>query len=204
MFTGIIETVGTVKTISQVGTNYHFDIGSALAKALKIDQSVAHNGACLTVVDVASDSYQVITVDETLQRTNLGTLKPGDCINLERCLPANGRLEGHIVQGHVDQVGVCTAIEEKEGSWLLQFTYTPNEVSLLVEKGSIAVNGVSLTCFNITANTFTIAMIPSTFLHTNFQYLAINDRVNLEFDILGKYVKHLFEKENYISPLFRR
>ena len=196
MFTGIVEAMGTIKSILQAGTNYHFEIQTSLAAALKIDQSVAHNGVCLTVVDVASATYKVTAVDETLQRTNLGTLKPGDYINLERCLPANGRLEGHVVQGHVDQVGVCTAIEEKEGSWLFQFTYAPNEASLIVEKGSITVNGVSLTCFNTTANTFTIAIIPYTFRHTNFQYLKVGDRVNLEFDIIGKYVKLLLEKRN--------
>ncbi|MCG8340038.1 MAG: riboflavin synthase [Cytophagales bacterium] len=196
MFTGIVEAMSTIKSILQAGTNYHFEIQTSLAAALKIDQSVAHNGVCLTVVDVASATYKVTAVDETLQRTNLGTLKPGDYINLERCLPANGRLEGHVVQGHVDQVGVCTAIEEKEGSWLFQFTYAPNEASLIVEKGSITVNGVSLTCFNTTANTFTIAIIPYTFRHTNFQYLKVGDRVNLEFDIIGKYVKLLLEKRN--------
>ena len=198
MFTGIVEAVGTVRSILQAGTNCHFEIQTSLAAALKIDQSIAHNGVCLTVVDVSSASYKVTAVDETLQRTNLGTLEPEDGINIERCLPANGRLEGHMVQGHVDQVGVCTAIEEKEGSWLFQFTYTPHEASLIVEKGSITVNGVSLTCFNTTANTFTTAVIPYTFQHTNFQYLKVNDRVNLEFDIIGKYVKQLLEKRKYV------
>jgi riboflavin synthase len=194
MFTGIIEAVGTVSEITSKGTNRHFKIQSDLITELKVDQSIAHNGVCLTVVKIDSDGYYVTAVEETLAKTNLGNLQPGSLVNLERCMLNNGRFDGHIVQGHVDQVGKIVKLEDKEGSWLLDFEYDPTVGNVTVEKGSIAVNGVSLTCFNTKENGFSIALIPYTYEHTNFNQLSVGDTVNLEFDIIGKYVKRLLHK----------
>lgn len=194
MFTGIIEAAGRVEAVRQEGSNRRFTINSALSQELKIDQSVSHNGVCLTVVETAPDRYQVVAIDETLQKSNLGALQPGDVVNLERCMLNNGRFDGHVVQGHVDQTGVVTRIAEQDGSWLFDFEYDPDKGNVTVEKGSIAVNGVSLTCFNSRDNGFTVAIIPYTYEHTNFHQLKTGDTVNLEFDIIGKYVKRLLGK----------
>lgn len=194
MFTGIIEAFGIVKSVKQEGGNKHFIIESPISNLLKIDQSVSHDGVCLTVVKVDSDSHTVTAIDETLQKTNLGKLKQGDAINLERCMVANGRFDGHIVQGHVDQTGTVKSVQEANGSWLINVEYDPSLGNVTVEKGSICVNGVSLTCFNSKANEFTVAIIPYTYEHTNFKLLKAGDTVNLEFDIVGKYVKQLLGK----------
>lgn len=194
MFTGIIETVGTISAIEQEGSNYHFDIQSKFSYELKIDQSVAHNGVCLTVVAVNEDFHRVTAIDETLQKTSLGLWKVGGKVNLERCMVANGRFDGHVVQGHVDQIGTVTNIQEEDGSWLFDFEYDPSLGNVTVEKGSICVNGTSLTCFNSEEGKFRVAIIPYTYDHTVFGTLKVGDLVNLEFDIIGKYVKRLLGK----------
>lgn len=191
MFTGIIETLGVVKGIEKEGTNVHFEISSTLTHELKIDQSVAHNGTCLTVVGIENDSYKVTAIDETLQKTNLKTWSVGKNINLERCMPANGRFDGHIVQGHVDQIGQVERIEEKDGSWLFDFSFDSSLGNITVEKGSITVNGTSLTCYNSKKGKFSVAIIPYTYEFTNFHELKIGDEVNLEFDIIGKYINRI-------------
>lgn len=194
MFTGIIEVLGIVKSIRQEGSNKHFIIESPISSQLKIDQSVSHDGVCLTIVKVDSSSHTVTAIDETLQKSNLRKLKQGDAINLERCMLANGRFDGHIVQGHVDQIGTVKSVKEANGSWLFDFEYDPSLGNVTVEKGSICVNGVSLTCFNSINNGFTVAIIPYTYEHTNFKSRKAGDTVNLEFDIIGKYVKRLLGK----------
>lgn len=191
MFTGIIEASGTLEFIQQHQTNRNFCIRSTISHELRVDQSVAHNGVCLTVTKVENDTHWVTAIDETLQKSTLGDLVVGDEVNLERCMVANGRFDGHIVQGHVDQVGVCTSFQDEEGSWLFDFEYDPSHGNVTVEKGSICINGVSLTCFHSTENGFRVAIIPYTFEHTNFKKLLLGSRVNLEFDIVGKYVKRL-------------
>lgn len=197
MFTGIIENTGLVSAIEAEGTNLTFNIESPLASELKIDQSVSHNGVCLTVTSVADGSYTVTAVDETLKKTNLGHLTVGDRANLERCMPANGRFDGHIVQGHVDQTGICTQVQDLDGSWLFDFQYDidtnidPENRNITVEKGSICINGVSLTVFNSQPDRFRVTIIPYTYEHTNFRDLKVGDVVNLEFDILGKYIKKM-------------
>jgi riboflavin synthase len=191
MFTGIIETVAEVTAIQNEGTNRHFKVKSALSSELKVDQSVSHDGVCLTVVKIEDDAHWVVAVQETLQKSNLGNLKQGSKVNIERCMLNNGRFDGHIVQGHVDQTGIVKAIKEVGGSWLFDFEYDASTGNVTVEKGSVAINGVSLTCFNSTANSFTIAIIPYTYENTGFHQLKPGDIVNLEFDIIGKYVKRL-------------
>jgi len=191
MFTGIIENIGNVSSIDIEGTNKKFKVQSPISHELKIDQSVSHNGVCLTVVKVQGDSHWVVAIQETLQKSNLGDLQVGDAMNLERCMLSNGRFDGHIVQGHVDQTAVLKDLKNMDGSWLYTFEYDPVAGNVTVEKGSIAVNGVSLTCFNSKAAEFTVAIIPYTFEHTNFHQLKIGSVVNLEFDIIGKYVKRL-------------
>ena len=191
MFTGIIETVGEVVAIKQEGNNTHFKIASSFSAELKVDQSVSHNGVCLTVVWVGDGFHWVVAVQETLAKSNLGNLQEGDHVNLERCMIANGRFDGHIVQGHVDQVGTCTSVKDENGSWLFDFEYDASTGNVTVEKGSISVNGVSLTCFDSGLNKFTVAIIPYTYEHTNFHEIKKGDSVNLEFDIIGKYVKRL-------------
>lgn len=192
MFTGIVETTGRVSAIDADGTNLTFRIESPMAAELKVDQSVSHNGVCLTVTSVDDESYAVTAVDETLKKTNLGTVKTGDRINLERCMPANGRFDGHIVQGHVDQTGICTQIQDVDGSWLFDFQYnTDGTDNVTVEKGSICINGVSLTVFNSKADRFRVTIIPYTYEHTTFSDLNVGDVVNLEFDIIGKYIKKM-------------
>lgn len=191
MFTGIIEAVGTVTDILAEGTNLTFRIESPITPELKIDQSVSHNGVCLTVVDISGGTYAVTAVDETLKKTSLGQLAVGSRVNLERCMSANGRFDGHIVQGHVDQTGVCTAIQDQNGSWLFDFQYDPALNNVTVEKGSICIDGVSLTVFNSEPASFRVTIIPYTYEHTTFRNLRVGDTVNLEFDIVGKYIKKL-------------
>ncbi|MFB5946624.1 riboflavin synthase [Albibacterium profundi] len=191
MFTGIIETVGTVKEITTEGTNLHFTINSTLSKELKIDQSISHNGVCLTVVKVDGDQHIVTAVHETLKKSTLGNLKVGDQVNLERCTPIGGRLDGHIVQGHVDQKAVCIEKKDENGSWLFTFQYDPLLGNVTVEKGSISINGVSLTVFNSKDDRFTVTIIPYTYDHTSFNQINVDTEVNLEFDIVGKYVARL-------------
>ncbi len=193
MFTGIIETVGEVIAIKHEGTNTHFKIASNFGTELKVDQSISHNGVCLTVVWVGDGFYWVEAVQETLMKSNLGKLNEGDKVNLERCMIANSRFDGHIVQGHVDQIGTCTAVKDENGSWLFDFEYDPSLGNITVEKGSISVNGASLTCFNSSSNKFSVTIIPYTYEHTNFHQLKKGDTVNLEFDIIGKYVKRLMK-----------
>ena len=191
MFTGIIEAIGEVRELQFEGTNVTFRIQSPLSHELKIDQSVSHNGVCLTVVSVDADTYSVTAIDETLRKSNLGSLKIGSRVNLERCMPANGRFDGHIVQGHVDQTATCLRIQDENGSWLFDFEYDDASGNVTVEKGSISINGVSLTVFNSEANRFRVAIIPYTYEHTTFSSLREGDSVNMEFDIVGKYVKRL-------------
>lgn len=194
MFTGIIETVGEVEALEVEGKNITFTITTPLAHELKIDQSVSHNGVCLTVVHQQENHYKVTAIDETLKKSNLGQLTIGSKVNLERCMPANGRFDGHIVQGHVDQTAECVQITEVDGSWLFDFRYDACIGNVTVEKGSVSVNGVSLTCFNTIKGGFTVAIIPYTYEHTNFHQLKVGDSVNLEFDIIGKYVQRLLSK----------
>jgi riboflavin synthase len=191
MFTGIIETMGEVLDLQPEGTNLTFRLRSSLAPELKVDQSLSHNGVCLTVTAIEGDTYLVTAVDETLRKTNLGQLQQGTWVNLERCMPANGRFDGHIVQGHVDQTARCTQVQELEGSWLYDFSYDPTAGNVTVEKGSICINGVSLTVFNSKPDSFRVTIIPYTYTHTNFHQLQAGDTVNLEFDILGKYIQRI-------------
>lgn len=194
MFTGIIETLGTVTRIVEEGTNLHYTIESALSNELKIDQSVAHNGVCLTVVALSDTSHTVTAIQETLEKSNLGHLKAGMRINLERCMQMNGRLDGHIVQGHVDQTAVCILREELDGSWEYRFKYDGSNGNVTVEKGSVCVNGISLTVVNSVEDEFSVFIIPYTFEHTNLHEVQVGHTVNLEFDIIGKYVARLLQK----------
>ncbi len=192
MFTGIIENLGQVQGIEREGENVHFTISSGFTNELKIDQSVAHNGCCLTVVKIDGDQFVVTAIQETLNKTNLNDWKVGTKVNLERCMVMNGRLDGHIVQGHVDTTAECVAIEDQDGSWKYTFEYQSNDVT--VEKGSVTVNGTSLTVVDSEAQSFSVCIIPYTWEHTNFHTLKVGDHVNLEFDIIGKYVAKLFKK----------
>ncbi|PWK78952.1 riboflavin synthase alpha chain [Mucilaginibacter oryzae] len=194
MFTGIIETLGRITELQHEKGNLHITVESAISHELKIDQSVAHNGVCLTVVALADDLHVVTAIEETLNKTSLGQLKVGDPVNLERCMQMNARLDGHIVQGHVDQVAVCTAFKELEGSWEYTFEYDSSLGNVTVEKGSICVNGISLTVVNSHANSFSVAIIPYTYEHTNLHNVRVGDKVNLEFDIIGKYVARLMQR----------
>ena len=196
MFTGIIESLGSVIRIETEGTNKHFLFGSDISNSLKVDQSISHNGVCLTVTNIEGNAHWVTAIQETLNKSNIGNLKIGDAVNLERCMLNNGRFDGHIVQGHVDQTGRVTSINELDGSWLFSFEYDPSIGNVTVEKGSISINGVSLTCFNSHDKGFSVAIIPYTFEYTNFNALKVGDTVNLEFDIIGKYVKRLLSGRN--------
>ena len=189
MFTGIIETLGTIENIVHEQDNIHFTVKSLITQELKIDQSVAHNGCCLTVVSLDADNYVVTAIQETLDKTNLSEWKVGTKVNLERCMIMNGRLDGHIVQGHVDTTAKCISIEDQNGSWKYTFQYDGN--SPTVEKGSITVNGTSLTVVDSKENQFSVCIIPYTYEHTNFHQLKVGDKINLEFDIIGKYVAKL-------------
>jgi riboflavin synthase len=191
MFTGIIETTGKIERLIASGTNKTFWIKSPLSSELKVDQSVSHNGVCLTVEAVNADVHQLTAIEETLLKTNLNSWKEGDTVNIERCLQMNGRLDGHIVQGHVDTTAVCASAEEKNGSWEYSFTIDKQFASLIIEKGSVALNGISLTIFNVKEDGFTVAIIPYTYTYTNMQYLQQGDTVNIEFDMIGKYVNRI-------------
>ena len=188
MFTGIIETQAEVVSTRQDGGNLVITIQTPLASDLKIDQSVAHNGVCLTVTGIRGDTYETVAVAETLQKTNLGQLIPTQYVNLERAMVFNGRIDGHLVQGHVDSVGECISSQEQDGSWLYRFRYEKEFAALIVEKGSICMNGISLTVFDVTNDGFSVAIIPYTYEHTNVSKIKPGSLVNLEFDILGKYV----------------
>ena len=196
MFTGIIETIGKVKKIVKEQENVHFTIQTSITDELKIDQSVAHNGVCLTVVNISEDLYTVIAIKETLDKTNLGTLQEDSDVNIERAMKLGDRLDGHIVQGHVDQTGVCTKIKDAEGSTYFTFSYEPEFTNITIEKGSVTINGVSLTVVNSSKNSFSVAIIPYTLNHTTFKNLIIGSVVNLEFDVIGKYVARLQELRN--------
>lgn len=194
MFTGIIENLGTVAKVEKSQTNLELYVESTLASELKIDQSVAHNGICLTVVEIFGDrTYRVTAIDETIAKTNIGDLKEGDKVNIERCMTMGARLDGHIVQGHVDQIGICEGVEEQDGSWIYSFSYDPSLGNVTVEKGSITVNGTSLTVVNSVEGGFSVAIIPYTYENTVFHTLGKGDRVNLEFDVIGKYVARMME-----------
>lgn len=191
MFTGIIEALGKVTALQPKGGNLHISLSCPFTHEFKPDQSVSHNGVCLTVVRVSEDSYTVTAIAETLQKTNLNSLKVGDFVNLERGMKIGDRLDGHIVQGHVDQIGTCISIVPQEGSTIYTFAYDSTLGNITIEKGSITVNGVSLTVVNSEKDSFSVAIIPYTKEHTTFQFLRENDTVNLEFDVIGKYVKRL-------------
>lgn len=188
MFSGIVEATATVSKLTKEGENLHITMKCPFTGELKIDQSVAHNGVCLTVVNIDGDQYTVTAISETLLKSNLGTLAVGDEVNVERSMRADGMLDGHIVQGHVDTTARCTAVSSADGSWYYTFEYEPNPDNITVEKGSITVNGVSLTVCNSKDNSFQVAIIPYTYEHTNFHTFKVGSRVNLEFDILGKYI----------------
>lgn len=191
MFTGIIETLATLKQLESNGTNKSFWLETSITNELKIDQSVAHNGVCLTVEAIENNKYKVTAIEETLQKTNLQSWKLNDVVNIERCLSFNGRLDGHFVQGHVDTTAICKNIIDKNGSWEFEFEFDEKFASLVIEKGSICVNGTSLTCFNVTQNCFTVAIIPYTYNHTNISKLVAGSVVNIEFDIIGKYINRM-------------
>ncbi len=193
MFTGIVETTAEVTGITPAGSSLVFRLKSPVASELKVDQSVSHNGVCLTIEETDGDTYRVTAIRETLLKTNLGSLKTGDRINLERCLKSDGRFDGHIVQGHVDQTAVCTAITDQNGSWQLDFEYDASAGNVTVEKGSVCVNGISLTVFNSQPGRFSVAIIPYTWENTGIRDLRVGDTVNLEFDIIGKYVARLLQ-----------
>ena len=194
MFTGIIEQLAEVVALKKEGSNLHISLKSTITSELKIDQSMAHNGVCLTIVGIDGDNYTVTAIKETLERSNLGLLQVGSKVNLERCLQIGGRFDGHIVQGHVDQIAICTEIKEENGSHLFTFEHKQSD-NITVEKGSVCVNGVSLTVVNSKDASFSVAIIPYTFEHTNFQNIAIGDAVNIEFDTLGKYIAKMFMKD---------
>ena len=199
MFTGIIEAVGKVENIERKGSNINFTLSCPFTNELKIDQSLAHNGCCLTVVEISDDKYKVTAIDETLEKTNLGKWELGTVVNLERCMKMDGRLDGHIVQGHVDKTGEIIAIENKDGSYFITFQYDLDGDFITVPQGSITVNGISLTVANSEENRFSVAVIPYTWEFTNMKNLQIGDRVNLEFDIIGKYIAKLMTKQNAIK-----
>jgi len=193
MFTGIIETLGTIQDIRKENDNIHVTVGSSITAELKIDQSVAHNGVCLTVVAIENDTYTVTAIKETIDKTNLGDWNVGDKLNLERAMKLGDRLDGHIVQGHIDQTAVCKHIEEANGSWYFTFEYDKSLNNITIEKGSVTVNGTSLTVVNSKINEFSVAIIPYTYEHTNFHTFKVGTKVNLEFDVIGKYVVRLQE-----------
>lgn len=192
MFTGIIETLGKVQEIKKEQDNIHITIDSVLTNELKIDQSVAHNGICLTVVAISGNYYTVTAIGETIKKTNISNWNVGDSINLERAMKLGDRLDGHIVQGHIDQTGTCIAVQETQGSWLYTFEYNADLQNITIEKGSITVNGVSLTVVDSGVNNFSVAIIPYTHEHTNFHSFIVGTKINLEFDVIGKYVSRLY------------
>lgn len=199
MFSGIVENLGTVRSLRKEGSNVHMDISCDFLHEIYIDQSIAHNGVCLTVVGIGPDHYTVTAVLETLERSNLGQLQPGDSINLERSVRTDMRMDGHFVQGHVDTTAICTGVREADGSWYFDFEIDRQHKNYLVDKGSICINGVSLTVIHPTENHFSVAIIPYTYAHTNFKFLKQGDVVNIEFDILGKYILKYLENLNIAS-----
>lgn len=196
MFTGIVEALAKVEHIEHDGTNIHFTFSCPFTHELKIDQSIAHNGVCLTVIKIINNQYTITAIEETLKKTNQKYLKVGNYVNIERCMPANGRFDGHIVQGHVDQTGKVISIVEKEGSWEFTIQYNSSLGNITVEKGSITVNGTSLTVVNSRKDTFSVCIIPYTYENTIFKYLKVDDVVNLEFDIIGKYIAKILTKQS--------
>jgi riboflavin synthase len=188
MFTGIVEALGTVQHVELQGSNRQFWIASPLAPELKVDQSVSHSGVCLTVDALENGLHRATAIAETLSKTNLSQWQTGTLVNLERCLPLNGRLDGHLVQGHVDAIAYCTAVVEANGSWIYAFEFDAQHAHLLIEKGSVCLNGISLTCFNLTRNSLQVAIIPYTYAHTNLSLVSAGSAVNIEFDVLGKYM----------------
>lgn len=200
MFTGIIEAVGKVENIEKSGSNINFTLSCPFTGELKIDQSLAHNGCCLTVVEINGGSYVVTAIDETLEKTNLGNWEVGTVVNLERCMKMDGRLDGHIVQGHVDKTGEVIAVEDKDGSYFVTVQYDADGGFITVPQGSVTVNGISLTVADSGENQFSVAIIPYTWEFTNMNFLQVGDKVNLEFDILGKYIAKLMSKQNAIKP----
>ncbi|MCS6934142.1 MAG: riboflavin synthase [Chitinophagales bacterium] len=193
MFTGIIEAVGTVSDLHREGDNLHITIRSAISSSLRVDQSVAHDGVCLTVIKTDDNRHTVTAVRETLAKTTLGAWKAGHLVNLERCMPADGRFDGHIVQGHVDDTAICHSVTDDNGSWIYRFQYRASPRSLIVEKGSVCINGISLTAFDVTDEAFSVAVIPYTYRHTNICKVRPGDAVNIEYDILGKYIARVME-----------
>jgi riboflavin synthase len=193
MFTGIIETIGTIEEVQSAGTNKTFWISSPLSQEFKVDQSVSHNGVCLTVEEIQGNRHRVTAIAETLQKSDLGHWKTGDLVNIERCMLMNGRLDGHIVQGHVDTTAVCTDKKTLEGSYEFRFRFPEQFGALIIEKGSISLNGISLTVFNVTENEFSVAIIPYTYEHTNIQQISFHSLVNLEFDMVGKYINRIHQ-----------
>ena len=191
MFTGIIEEIGEIKSLTREGSNLHIEIASGLTPELKIDQSIAHNGVCLTIVSLGEKSYIVTAIEETLKKTNLNNLKLGESVNLERAMKLGDRLDGHIVQGHVDQTAKCVEITSQNGSWVFTVDYMPTSGNITIEKGSITINGVSLTVVNSKAGSFSVAIIPYTYENTNFNKIKVGSSVNLEFDVIGKYVSRI-------------
>ncbi len=198
MFTGIIEAIGTISSITEGGTNKRFSIASALTQELHIDQSLSHDGVCLTVESLNGSDYQVTAIAETLSKTSLLHWKPGNRINLERCLSLNGRLDGHMVQGHVDTTAICLERRDEKGSWVFRFEFPESFRNLIIEKGSVAINGISLTCFEVSENAFSVAIIPYTFENTNIRDVVMGTIVNIEFDLLGKYVERIMTKSKNI------
>lgn len=197
MFTGIIETTGKIEAIETHGSNKTFWISSPISKALKIDQSVSHDGVCLTVEEIVGGSHRVTAIDETIKKTNLGTWQAGGEVNIERCMQMNGRLDGHIVQGHVDTTGTCTGRADLQGSWEYRFQFPPQFAALVIEKGSISLNGTSLTVFNVTNDAFSVAIIPYTYNHTGIKHIYVGSIVNIEFDLVGKYVTRMLTLQNH-------
>jgi riboflavin synthase len=193
MFTGIIETTGTIEEVMSSGTNKTYWISSPLSREFKIDQSISHNGVCLTVEEIQGNRHRVTAITETLQKSNLGHWKAGDLVNIERCMLMNGRLDGHIVQGHVDTTATCINKKALDGSWEFRFRFPDQFGALVIEKGSISLNGISLTIFNVTGNEFSVAIIPYTFEHTNIQHITEGSVVNLEFDMVGKYINRIHQ-----------
>ena len=196
MFTGIIEAIGRISSISEEGTNKKFRIISSIAHELHVDQSLSHDGVCLTVESVRNDNYLVTAIAETLSKTCLFHWKPGSRINLERSLQLNGRIDGHMVQGHVDTTAICIDQSNKEGSWIFRFEFPESFSNLIIEKGSVAINGISLTCFEVVENAFSVAIIPYTFENTNISEIIMGSIVNIEFDLIGKYVERMMRQPN--------
>jgi riboflavin synthase len=193
MFTGIIEATGIIKEIITLGKNKSFWIESPLSREIKVDQSISHNGVCLTVEEISDSNHRVTAIDETLKKTDLAQWSAGTVVNIERCLPINGRLDGHFVQGHVDTTGKCVQRSEKDGSWDFVIEFPEKFAELIIEKGSVCVNGISLTAFHVAKDQFTVAIIPYTFEHTNIKKIQPGDSINLEFDMLGKYINRKIE-----------